>query len=96
MFLITAARRSASCFIASAISASRRSIRDAVLSWLALYRFRLFCFVHDRQAVYAIPYPIDKHWIANLNSAVGSSLLCVPDTGDRLARSKLIALIAPR
>jgi hypothetical protein len=37
MFLITAARRSASCFIASAISASRRSIRDAVLSFGSLF-----------------------------------------------------------
>jgi hypothetical protein len=37
MFLITAARRSASCFIASAISASRRSTRDAVLSFGSLF-----------------------------------------------------------
>jgi hypothetical protein len=37
MFLTTAARRSASCFIASAISASRRSTRDAVLSFGSLF-----------------------------------------------------------
>ena len=36
MFSITAARRSASCFIANAISASRRSIRDAMLSFGSL------------------------------------------------------------
>ena len=37
MFFTTAACRSASCFIASAISASRRSVRDAVLSFGSLF-----------------------------------------------------------
>jgi hypothetical protein len=37
MFLITAARRAASSFIASASPASRRSIRDAVLSFGSLF-----------------------------------------------------------
>jgi hypothetical protein len=43
MFLTTAARRSTSSFIASAISASRRSIRDAVLSFGSL-SIRSGCF----------------------------------------------------
>jgi hypothetical protein len=33
---------------------------------LALQRFRLFCFVYDRQAVYAIQYIIDRYSEAGL------------------------------
>ena len=38
--------------------------------WLALYWFRLFCFVHDRQAVYAIPCLIDGYSEPGLRTAV--------------------------
>jgi hypothetical protein len=33
--------------------------RRGTFFWLALSRFKLFCFVHDRQAVYAIPCLIE-------------------------------------
>ena len=59
MFLTTAVRRSTSSFIASAISASRRSIRDAVLSFGSLFSGS-GCFASSiiGRTVCAIPCPI--------------------------------------
>jgi hypothetical protein len=42
--------------------------------YLALYRFRLFCFVRHRQAVYAIPCLIDKYSEPRLRMQYPSSV----------------------
>ena len=53
--------RASFCFLLHRIGFSPFNARRGAFFWLALYRFGLFCFVHHRQAVYAIPCPIDRY-----------------------------------